>query len=126
MKIILLLCLWTTILYFNAVIVVSGIKRLRERKNQVTYIPKDKTNYIVASTSVIGQEQPGLNVRGDDSFPLASPVNIEPYPLKAKPFPVPNMGGVTDEEGLKVYDNSAPNWNEKAREKLGLEKEKKT
>jgi len=69
--------------------------------------------------------QPGQGVRGDDSFPLASPVNIEPYPLKAKSFSVPNMGGITDEQGLKVYDNSAPNWNLKAREKLGLEKEKK-
>ncbi len=66
--------------------------------------------------------QPGQSVRGDDSFPLASPVSIEPYPFKAKPFPVPHMGGISDEEGLKVYDNSPPNWNEKAREKLGLTK----
>ena len=66
--------------------------------------------------------QPGQSVRGDDSFPLASPVSIEPYPFKAKPFPIPHMGGISDEEGLKVYDNSAPNWNEKAREELGLTK----
>ena len=53
---------------------------------------------------------------------LSVPVSIEPYPFKAKPFPVPHMGGISDEEGLKVYDNSPPNWNEKAREKLGLTK----
>ena len=66
--------------------------------------------------------QPGQSVRGDDSFPLASPVSIEPYPFKAKPFSVPHMGGISDEEDLKVYDNSAPNWNEQARETLGLKK----
>jgi hypothetical protein len=64
--------------------------------------------------------QPGQSVRGDDSFPLASPMSIMPEKFTAKPPTVSGLGGVTDEEGANVYDNSPPNWLTKARTSLGL------
>ena len=64
--------------------------------------------------------QPGQSVRGDDSFPLASPMSIMPEKLTAAPPTVPGLGGVSDEEGASVYDNSPPNWLHKARKSLGL------
>ena len=66
--------------------------------------------------------QPGQSVRGDDSFPLASPMQTAPYPMVAKAPEVEGMGGVTDKEGMKMYDVSAPDWLSRAREHLGLSK----
>ena len=66
--------------------------------------------------------QPGQSVRGDDSFPLASPMQTAPYPFTAKAPEVKGIGGITDKEGMRMFDVSSPDWLTRAREHLGLSK----
>eukprot|EP00945_MAST-04E_sp_MAST-4E-sp1_P004329 g4329.t1 len=49
--------------------------------------------------------QPGQSVRGDDSFPLASPMQTAPYPFTAKAPEVEGIGGITDKEGMRIANN---------------------